>query len=328
MNQELFYNRYKKFNESDEQIRQSIQTILMYEDFIKKKVEESSINDIKNYSKYLVDRKLNVYNNYIHLARYFYYIDYKEHYIHMTKYFNSYGVLENIIDRITLYEKDSKKDSIIKDIKLPEFGTDSEDLPSKVEQFMGTLNKHLDRKTCNKILAGNNHHIPKESFNKERQYYEKSSSLEDYLKERHERKIQELQEHLDQNKVWFEQIITKEAIDYVKGNQEILSGVLEDDKLYITKIPYDINNFLNATDETLKRYYACHCTFVRENIRSKKANLPKEWCYCSGGFAKYPFEIIFDQQLDIKLLNTPLDGDSFCRFEIDLSNVNYKKKPT
>ncbi len=50
----------------------------------------------------------------------------------------------------------------------------------------------------------------------------------------------------------------------------------------------------------------------------------KEWCYCSGGYAKYPFEIILEQDLEVKLLETPLDGDHVCRFEIDLTNVKYK----
>jgi hypothetical protein len=327
MNKELFYQKYRNLSQSDEFISMCENTILQFEQYCHSSIEETTIDDIKKYSKYLVDQNMNKYNNYIHIARYYYYINYKEHYIHMTKYFNSHGVLENIINRITLYENEDKKDLIIKDITLPAFGTDSEDLPKATEQFMKVLNKHLDRASCNKILAGNNHGIPKESFEKEKQFYQKSPSLEHYLKERHDRKIHELQDHLDQNKVWFEQIVTPEAIELVKGNQEILSGVLQGDKLYITKIPYDINNFLNTEDDTLKRYYACHCTFVRENIKNKKADIPREWCNCSGGFAKFPFEVILDQELDIELISTPLDGDYFCRFSIDLSNIKYKKKP-
>lgn len=327
MRQEIFIERYKRFNESDETIKKCIDTILQFEKFIEKDVEETTIEDIKKYSKYLIDQYSNIYNNYIHLARYYYYIDYKEHYIHMTKYFNSYGVLENIIERISLYGNESKKNDIISDMKLPAFGTDSTDLPKDTAHFMKVLQKHLDKNTCNKVLAGNNHGIPKESFANEVQFYKESATLEDYLKDRHDRKVQELQDHLDQNKVWFEQIITKDAVDYVKSNQEILSGVLKNDKLYITKIPYDIQNFLTTENDTLKRYFACHCSFVRENIKSETEEIPKEWCYCSAGFAKFPFEVILDQHLDIKLLKTPIDGDNICRFEIDLSNKDYKKKP-
>ena len=243
----------------------------------------------------------------------------------MTQYFNSLGVLQNILDRIALFETNEKQDEIIKDINLPPFGLDSNELPQYTKDFMEKLNKHLPRGNCNKILAGNNHKIPKASLEKEKEYYQNSVSLESYLKERHQRKVEELTYHLENNIVWFEQIITKEAIDFVKKNQEVLSGVIKDEKLYVTKIPYDLENYLHTKDKKLKRYYACHCTFVRENILKDNFDIPKEWCYCSAGFAKLPFEVILEKNLDIKLLQTPLNGDDVCRFEIDLSNVEYKK---
>ena len=82
----------------------------------------------------------------------------------MTKYFNSRGVLENIVDRIATYESKEKQSEIMKDIYLPPFGIDSSELPKYTKDFMDKLNKHLPKNSCNKILAGNNHHIPKESF--------------------------------------------------------------------------------------------------------------------------------------------------------------------
>ena len=243
----------------------------------------------------------------------------------MTKYFNSIGVLENIIDRISIFDTLDKKDEVLKSMKLPPLGTDSIDLPKYTKEFLDKLDKYFPKEKCNKILAGNNHSIPKESFAKEKELYEKADSLEVYLKERHDRKVDELTHYYDNNLIWFEQIISKEALEYVRNNQEILSGVIENDKLYVTKIPYEIANYLNETDEKMKKYYACHCSFVRENILSEKEDISKDWCYCSAGFAKHPYETILDQELEVKLLKTPLDGDLVCRFEIDLSNVNYKK---
>jgi hypothetical protein len=325
MNKELFKSKYVAFKKSDTEIDQYIETITNFENFIRKEIEETTIVDIKSYVKYLIDHNINKYNNFIHIARYYYYINYKEHYIHMTKYFNTHGVLESIINRIDLYASSDDKKSIIDEMNVPSFGTDNEELPKYTKELMEVLNKHLSKDQCDKILAGNNHQIPKESMLKEKDEYLKSPTLKDYLKERHARKVEELQQHLDENKVWFEQIITKEAVDFVRSNQEVLSGVIEDDKLYITKIPYDLANYLNEDDDTLKRYYACHCSFVRESIKKDDLDIQKQWCYCSAGFAKFPFEVILDQELDIKLLKTPLDGDDVCRFEIDLSNINYKK---
>lgn len=325
MNKELFKERYTRLKEEDEGIQMAIMTIEQFEKHTKKDVEDTTIEDIQHYMEYLIHTNQNKYNKVIHLARYYYYVDMKEHYIHMTTYFNSLGVLEHIVDRITLYESDKAKEYIVEDLELPPFGTDSKDLPAYTKRFMETIEKYIDQSTCNQILAGNNHRIPLSNFDKEKEFYEQSDSLEAYLKDRHNRKVEELTTYYKNNQIWFEQVITPDVIEFVKQNPEILSGVIKDDALYITKIPYDINHFLETTDDTLKRYYACHCSFVRENIKEETEDIPKEWCYCSAGFAKTPFETILGQDLDIELLSTPLDGDHLCRFKIDLSNVDYKK---
>lgn len=324
MNRKLFEEKYQNFNIKKRTIAEYFKTVSRFEEYIDKDIGKSSIEDIRNYVAHLTNSAENTYANLIHVARSYYYIDKKTEYIHMTKYFNSVGVLENIIDRITLFETKEKQEDIMKEVILPPFGTDTVDLPKYTRDFMTKLKKYLPRNKCHKILAGNNHKIPKSSILIEKEKYEEADSLKNYLKDRHNRKINELKEHYQKNLVWFEQIITEDAIEYVASNQEILSGVLENDKIYITKIPYEINNFLNEKDEKLKKYYACHCSFVRENIIQETESIPKDWCYCSAGYAKYPFEVILGQELEVKLLNTPLDGDFVCRFEIDLSNVDYK----
>ena len=45
----------------------------------------------------------------------------------------------------------------------------------------------------------------------------------------------------------------------------------------------------------------------------------------SAGFTKLQFDIILNQDLKIKVLNSALAGDSICRFSISLADVNYKK---
>jgi len=325
MNKDLFISRYKTLFDDDNMTKLAINSILTFEQFSNKDIINTTINDIREYMDHLIQTKSNKYNNVIHIARYYYYENMKEHYIHMTSYFNSLGVLEHIVERISLYENDETKNAIMNEIDLPPFGTDITDLPEYTSRFINTLFKHLPTETCNKILAGNNHQIPIESFNAEKDFYNQSPTFEDYLKNRHQRKVLELEQYYKNNQVWFEQIITKDVIDFVRHNPEVLSGVIDNDKLYITKIPYDINNFISAQDDKLKRYYACHCSFVRENILQQKTDIPQEWCYCSGGFAKHPFEAILGQELDVKLLSTPLNGDHLCRFEIDLHNIDYKK---
>lgn len=87
------------------------------------------------------------------------------------------------------------------------------------------MEEHLGPELYRKLLAGNNHEIPKSSISAEEKFYGEINNIDEYLKDKHRRKVQELQQHCDEDKIWFEQKITQEVVDYVKSNQEILSGV-------------------------------------------------------------------------------------------------------
>lgn len=69
-----------------------------------------------------------------------------------------------------------------------------------------------------------------------------------------------------------------------------------------------------------KKHYTCHYLFVRESLLSEE-RINADWCYCSAGFAKFPFEVIFDTKLEVELIETPLKGDDLCRFAIYLLEI-------
>jgi len=274
---------------------------------------------------YLVKNQLNSVKNFVVLMRYYHVINRKDLYIHLTKYTGMLGVMDNIIKRLKTFHGELKAKEILGNFKPPYLGVKPSKLPNYTIELMELLESKLKSEEVNKVLAGNNHSVSRESQLPEKVEYENSKSLAEYLRARHDRKVKVLTEHLEQNKVWFEQIITKEVVEFVANNQEILSGKLKDDKLYITKIPYDTLSYLEAKDDRSKRYYGCHCPFAREAIKNDIDDIPPRFCYCSAGFAKFPFEVILDTELEVKVLNSVLDGSDNCRFEIDLSKVNYKR---
>jgi hypothetical protein len=257
-------------------------------------------------------------------ARYFYLIDNKNVYIHFTKILGGLGVIENILKRVDQYVELSIAKDIRETAVIPPLGTSPLIVPEYTEKFMNLLKSKLDQSLYRKVLTGNNHGIPKEVMLSEKEEYEKSESLDQYLAERHQRKVLELQDCCDEDKVWFEQIITQDVVDFVASNQEILSAKRDGNKLYITKIPYDTKAFVEAGNDLEKRYYACHCPFARENVLTEKSDIDSDWCYCSAGFAKFPFEVILDQELEVKVLESALAGDMLCRFEVSLDHINYK----
>jgi hypothetical protein len=105
-------------------------------------------------------------------------------------------------------------------------------------------------------------------------------------------------------------------VEFVRGNQEICTGIRQGDKVYKTKIPYAPRQFLKERDPAMRKYYMCHCQLVRTALRDGKPRIPPTFCYCSAGFEKLHFDAIFGEPVEVELLETPLKGDARCRFAI------------
>ena len=173
----------------------------------------------------------------------------------------------------------------------------------------------LGEDTCHDVLTDKHHGIPHDSFKKQIQWFEEADSIDSFLQRLHSERIKILEQHLEEGKVWFEQEITPGIIELVKGNQEILSAVRDGEYLYMTKIPYSLKNWELETDDTRKRYYACHCPLAREAIINN-VDIPLDWCYCSGGFGKLMFDVVFGEPTEVEVLQSVLAGDPICRFKI------------
>lgn len=327
MNTDNFVKMYKERGYDDKTIDAAVVALIDAEKYLKEKgrtFEDSDIGVIKEYIKYLINNGKNSLDTLLAAARYFYIIKNNDVYIYFTKILGGLGVIENITKRMQMYAGEEKADEVMKGFVRPPLGTPMEDMPKFTSDLMQRIKDAFDEALYQKILAGNNHGIPKDAMKLEKEFYENSESLDIYLKDRHQRKVEELQSYCDSQTVWFEQIITQEVVDFVAGNQEILSAKREGNKLFVTKIPYDVVNYLNELDPSKKQYYACHCPFARESIIADGDNVDGEWCYCSAGYAKFPFEVIFEVELGIKLLESPLKGHDICRFEIDMGDYNFK----
>jgi hypothetical protein len=74
----------------------------------------------------------------------------------------------------------------------------------------------------------------------------------------------------------------------------------------------------------MRKYYACHCQLVRTAIRDGKPKISPVFCYCSGGYEKLPFDVIFGEPVEIELLESVLKGDTRCRFAITIPKGKMK----
>ncbi|RKZ10388.1 hypothetical protein DRQ25_03015 [Candidatus Fermentibacteria bacterium] len=280
-------------------------------------IDSVQINSVKDYFSTLIKDEKNTMDRFRNLARYFYITGQNQVYIYVISTVSGREVFESISDKLESNKGTDCSNNVFDGLDLPPLGSPPGTYPANTCMLVKRL-MDIDSNTCHDVLADNHHGIPHESFQKYIQWFEESDSLDDFLERIHADRISVLQQHLDEGKVWFEQEITPEVIELVKGNQEILSAVRDGDYLYVTKIPYSPKEWLAEKDDLMKRYYACHCPLAREAIIMNGPEIPMDWCYCSGGFAKLMFDVLFDQPTEVDVLQSVLAGNPVCRFRISL----------
>lgn len=321
MNEKLLIDLYRKINSSELQIEIALSYVKEFEQFLKgnnQSVEKADIEIIKNYIRLLIDKKLNTIDRLVAIARYFYLINRNDIYIYFTSILGRSGVIDSIKEKLKKMGGEDIANNLFENLAEPPLGSDFCEVNKFTAEMMERFEKSLSPPVYKKVLAGNHHQIPPQAFSEEKEIFDSFNSWEEYLKDKHRRKVAELQKYCDENKVWYEQVITQPVVDFVKKNQEILSAFKQGNKLYITKIPYNPDEYLKQSDPVLKRYYACHCPLARESILNDHINISPNWCYCSGGFAKFPFEVILGRELEVELLECVLGGSDRCRFAIEL----------
>lgn len=250
------------------------------------------------------------------LARYFAAAGIDAVAIRLLAYLLPVGVLPAMADRLAELEGASVRDRVMAGVEVPKTGAPPETYPAATAAFVRALETELGAEKARRVLCWNVHGIPAAAFAAEREAFLASESLEEWLAAFHARKVRELERHAEDGTLWFEQRITPAVVDFVRGNQEILSAVSDGRHLWATKIPYDPDRFLASKDPLEKRRLACHCPLAASSITETGAGVPAAWCACSAGFEKFLFDTVFGEETEAVVTESVLAGDPRCRFKI------------
>ncbi len=210
--------------------------------------------------------------------------------------------------------------------KAPALGTAAKAIPSFTNQFMDRLESGMGQEATRRFLMDCCPHLSLPGhYSKERELFLASKNIDDYLDERRRLFVEELEGHIRDGTLFYNQKVDESVIEYVKENPEVGVGERRGGTIYHTKIPYMTIEYLHDDDPTLKRYHYCHCPLARESILSGET-VHRDLCYCSGGYCKRPFEIAFDAPLEVKVLKSALWGDSVCQFAVKIPDDLLEKK--
>lgn len=288
--------------------------------------KSAQLSELKDYVFYLTKKRRNSMNTLLAIARYCGFAKKKECLIYLVSILNVSDVLPEIGKRLATIAGKEVQGRVFEGFELPPLGSPPDSYPKLTKLIVDRLQAELPSETCRNVLTWNYHGIPAEAFKEKKERFEKAASIDEYLENEHRILVKELEGFMKEGRVWYEQEITPEVLDFVKGNQEICTGIRHGDTIHVTKIPYAPREYLKERAPVMKRYYACHCALVRTSIRDGKPGIPPVFCYCSSGFEKVAFDAVFGESVNVELLESILKGDLRCRFAIKIPEKLSKLK--
>jgi len=319
-----------KRNLTEEVVQAHIGIVKEFERYLKERdsddeIEKAVPNDFDDFLKILMKDERGTFDNIIALARYVLFSNNKTLTVHVLELIDGSEVMENLSKNLKQKTGEAKWKQIFGGLKLPDLVTGSRDKPRFTQKVMERLEAKLGKKRCREVLSSNLHFVPDEAFLSSKKAFQKSKNVDSFLKSRRKEYVEELEEHAKHKTLYYTQEVDDEVVEYVRRTPTCQVGVREGDVIYVTKIPYMAKKYLHENNERMKRYYACHCAWVREAIKSGMEISP-EFCYCSAGFEKRLWDVIFDRPVKAEVLQTVLKGDSICRFAIHIPREHSRSK--
>jgi hypothetical protein len=319
MDKQGYRNMLQALELNKEQIEGSISIAERFEAYMDGVHDEiSPVDTVWAFSQQLIEDGSNSVDNYIALIHYCRFIQNDPMFVALLELVDGGEVDDNLYHRVGERFGTEIRNEIFSGIGVAPYGTPSPGKPAYLHPVIERLEARVGQETCNEFLSASLRDLPDEYFLSEREKFHQVSNMEAYLRQRKDGFVARLEKCQQEGRLFFAQEITNEVLDFVRNDAEMGGGRLEGNIIYETKIPYMTKQYLAETDPTLKRYFACHCPWVREAIKNGDVKLAENWCQCSGGFHKKPFEVIFQQPLKVEVLESVLIGNTRCRFAIHL----------
>jgi len=302
----------------DTQISEAVAIIEDFSKFVSKSIDEATYNDFQDFSTYLIKNNKNTWDNYINILRYGYYKSNKLLIVATMEVIDGGEVMTNFSQRLKDEFGKNIRDTIFGDIEVP-LGVHPKKKPKITKEVINRFLETVNHNKCTEFLANGLRDKYTDSYKSAREKYLEAKDIDEFLKIKRQDFLNTLQEHYNKKTLFFTQEIDTDVLDYVKSQEGLTeAGIREGNKVIITKIPYMTKQYLNETDERKKKYYYCHCPWVREGFLTDDQPVDPIFCNCSGGYYKNFWEAVLDQPVEVKVLESVLKGDTVCKFALQL----------
>jgi len=317
------YKKYLIEKKVESQTRKTfIKCIRNYEKFLQeenKKLETSSPNNFFDYSEYLLsangDSVLDFFGAMMHYANFSKRYEFITKIIEMSE---SYNAMDNLHERVGVYYGESLRNEIFKDLTIPPLGIHPEKKPKFTKEILKRLKEKCGEDGINTLFSKCLHGRPPDDIEGDRCLL-KELGIDNFLEKKHKDLVARLERHRDEETLEFAQKIDDQVIQIIKDNQMIGQGIRKGNIIYVSKIPYQMKEYLNTQDERMKKFYICYCPWIRGAFKDgTEKEIMQEFCHCSANWYKLYWDQIFQQPIKVEPVKTALGGALECKFAIHL----------
>ena len=177
------------------------------------------------------------------------------------------------------------------------------------DKLMNLLNTELNEDEVIEVMCGCACLAPKNYLIILRDEYTKTKDL------MHVHKL--LQLYFEKSNITYKNL-SEDQLEYIVNHDMGMAGKLEENTITAVKIPKDFHKYFQTDNHAIKRYHYCHCPRIREALKSTDIPLDKNYCYCGAGFYRDIWEFILQRPVKVRIVESLLQGDEYCKIKIYL----------
>lgn len=314
---------------TEKTVRSHIKIVKEFEAFLKAKGKKKDFanagaREVKSFIAHLAEEGRSAFDEFLGLLRYSRFCGNADVEFALIMALDGAKVMDDLLEVVRKKHGKRKYEEVFGGFEPPAIGTPAKKMPKATCAFMGRLESGLGVDGAREVLLVGVHAGSPKYYVHERKMLREAEDIDDYLRMRREKMIELLEGHERDKTPFYNQMIDKDALDFVRANPEVAGGVRRGRKIYQTKIPYMMIEYLKEKDERMKRYYGCHCLLARESILTGE-KMSRNLCYCSAGYEKMPYEVAFGKPVKTEVLKSILWGDTVCRFAMEIPEEHLPK---
>jgi len=304
---------------SSSEVEQQISCLLALERWLLSRgstLETASVRDIRTYLKRLIKQDRNGIDDLLPMLFYYEHLQRVDLDIYLNDVIHGGQEFEEILERVYKIAGIDAILQIERNFSLPPLGMDPALLPGYTAEFLRHLSAVLPERDVRRALCGENEAILPFLYESDRELYQAAHSLDEYLLASSKLKLLEFRVMQRQDSKWMPVFFPAEFVRRLALFQEMLSGVRNGNRIFITLKPSQPGDYLNAKTPQKRRYYACSDCNIRAAFRTGMPDVPISWCERCVSRCRMKFEYLLGRPLKTELMESALLGDTSCRIAV------------